>query len=465
MKHFGKLLTRENVERALEHASREKPKLRKGTHWAILYKGEEFPPKEIARQAIRLDSNLQVSLKNYRTGGGEDELHPAYRVLGFQVVKRRHVKTRLEDEYKRIARLCFNIDEWKHASMPDGKSRNNHEGIYGYGHEEWLFDMEKTIDGYHYGFIEAVRINHDLYVHNTYDVILFTIDGRTGQRFWAGRVTAAEVITSEESNRVKAYYQKKGWLKQMEMEVKKIQASDNRYEKKGWSNYHGLDFFNVRFRHDDLDLTSMNVPIPAGNLLTKASRYEFLYQEAKWLLGYLEDEDQPFLFKSDSRGKNVDKKKRSITYFRPERYVQITALHKQISDGLAEQLKRHYGRTNVRCEHPTFLGREIDIVVRYKGKIIFYEIKTYRDLILSIREAIGQLMEYVHWKSTKRAHHWIIITQPHADTKPASAYLQYLRETYNLPIYLQTFAPDTSSITPLLPALSEKAETANRFYL
>ena len=27
---------------------------------------------------------------------------------------------------------------------------------YGFGHEEWLFDIAKTINGYHYGHIQAV---------------------------------------------------------------------------------------------------------------------------------------------------------------------------------------------------------------------------------------------------------------------------------------------------------------------
>lgn len=56
---------------------------------------------------------------------------------------------------RRVSRVTFNTEGWMFPSGRNGKSTNAelHEGIYGYGHEEWLFDISKLIDGYHYGFI------------------------------------------------------------------------------------------------------------------------------------------------------------------------------------------------------------------------------------------------------------------------------------------------------------------------
>ncbi len=55
---------------------------------------------------------------------------------------------------KRIARVAFNTNGWIMPSGSYGKSKDSgtHEGDYGYGHEEWLFDTSKLIDGYHYSF-------------------------------------------------------------------------------------------------------------------------------------------------------------------------------------------------------------------------------------------------------------------------------------------------------------------------
>ena len=56
---------------------------------------------------------------------------------------------------KRLARIAYNEEGWQRPSGQYGKSKskNSHEGKYGYGNEEWLFDKERLMDGYHYAFL------------------------------------------------------------------------------------------------------------------------------------------------------------------------------------------------------------------------------------------------------------------------------------------------------------------------
>ena len=58
---------------------------------------------------------------------------------------------------EKIARICWNTNYWQKPSGKDGKSKDTYELINGYGHEEWLFDKEKIIDGYHYSFLQGIK--------------------------------------------------------------------------------------------------------------------------------------------------------------------------------------------------------------------------------------------------------------------------------------------------------------------
>ena len=89
---------------------------------------------------------------------------------------------------EKIARICWNTNDWKYPSGIEGKSKNKHsyEKIMGYGHEEWLLDDTRIMpDGYHYGFLQAMNGRSDIHKHAKYDIHLFTITP-TSQRVYIG---------------------------------------------------------------------------------------------------------------------------------------------------------------------------------------------------------------------------------------------------------------------------------------
>jgi hypothetical protein len=119
--------------------------------------------------------------------------------------------------------------------------------------------------------------------------------------------------------------------------------------------------------------------------------------------------------------------------------VELLHIHRDIQDNLELYLHQYHLSRYVTPEHPAGYGStRIDLVVNINGKLTYYEIKTYPSVRVSVREAFGQLMEYAHWTSDRRAEELIIVSHI-AATSGIKSYMQYLRDTYKISIYYQSF--------------------------
>ncbi len=99
---------------------------------------------------------------------------------------------------EKIARICWNTNLWQKPSGPIGKSRNKkaYEYITGYGHEEWLLDTEKIIDGYHYSYLQAIGAHRDKYIGEKFHISLYSINNDTKERWW---IFAGNIIIDTEN--------------------------------------------------------------------------------------------------------------------------------------------------------------------------------------------------------------------------------------------------------------------------
>lgn len=338
---------------------------------------------------------------------------------------------------KRVARLTWNKNGWVIPSGHEGKSHNedSHEGVYGYGHEEWLFDVSKKIDGYHYGFLEPIRKQQDAYIGKFYDVWLYTIDGSTKKRYFVGEIKELEVIDRTEASRIKSIYVKNGWLAEMEAQIYDSGASSQ-----GFSDYKDVDLFNIRYKPESLNIDESYTELPPDHELYNQSRYTFIHYKEEFDNLLI---DSAFSFDdSEQNDSNNDDAKgpATKTHTRPAKPVQITYLHDRISKSLTKNLKNIYGKKNVRREHKAgYGGNRIDIVVRQNDKLVFYEIKTYPSARTSVREALGQILEYSCWPDKMNAHELIIVTQPTSSEKEIRDYVKHLNKSLGLPIYYKTY--------------------------
>lgn len=336
---------------------------------------------------------------------------------------------------QRAARLTWNFHGWVMPSGSFGKSedRKSHEARYGYGHEEWLFDTGKLIDGYHYGFLEPIRKAQQAFEHQTYDVWLYSINGNTKKRHWIGWIRNLIVIDSQEANRVRELYHAHGWLTEMKEQIIACEANP-----KGFSNWKGIDLFNVKFKPTDLQENDHYTELPNDHPINGLSRYNFAHFKKEFEAGTVEHEDT-FAYIPGKESEGDDEQPRRKKHIRQPMAVEIVYLHKAISHALTKTLQAQYKTENVTQEHPAGYGaNKIDIVVNDENKLIFYEIKTYNAIRTSIREALGQLLEYCYYPDKRKAVELIIVSHVPADQN-TKAYFEHLRTMLSLNIWYQSY--------------------------
>lgn len=336
---------------------------------------------------------------------------------------------------KRISRLTWNVNGWVKPSGPVGKSKdsNSHEAKHGYGHEEWLFDTGKLIGDFHYGFLESVRKEQDAYSGKMFNVWLYSINGETKERFWIGEINNLIVLNRKEAEWVYQTYLEKGWIREMEEQIRRSGANE-----KGFSNWNGVDVFNIKFRPKDIKVNDPYFLLPPEHEIVGISRYVFGHYKEEYSIALKEIIDS-FEFASSEANYDEEETLKGKKYTRQPKAIEIIYWHKAISSSLTKTLRQIYGVENVTREHLAgYGGNKIDIVVKDKDGLIFYEIKTYNSIKTSIREALGQLFEYCFFPNKQKAIELVIVSHLPADDQ-TKLYIQHLREFFKFQIYYQSY--------------------------
>lgn len=336
----------------------------------------------------------------------------------------------------KIARICWNSEGWLKPSGKTGKSKS--EGLYeyhlGYGHEEWLFDTTKLIDEWHYAFLQPINANRSKYIGEVFNISLYAINNETNKRWWVGRILDVAVTTPEESKKVYTIYRQKGWLKEMEEQLHNVNADVRDFREETVPE----NFAVIKFRPESLDILDTPMEFDSKDPAVPATYYTTLLnlrQEPNLL-----DNKKQFEF---SPGHNRKKSSTKTNY--EEHSCKVDLVHNKIQTKIYRQLVEKFGKKNVGTEQPTGYGSQIDLVVKDEEDFIFYEIKTSYSLRLCIRKGLSQLLEYAYYPDTKNAKKLIIIS-PNKITKEARKYIRSLRNIFDIPVYYQSYNPETESL-------------------
>jgi hypothetical protein len=381
----------------------------------------------ISKPISDLDEN-DISTMLY----GLDSLLPIY---NYCVLKRKDVF----DQELRLIRVCWNENEWKLPSGPQGKSKdpNSHENKYGYGHEEWIFDLTKIINGYHYCGLQAVENGRDGFVGKHFNVKLYTHNSETDEYYWVGEIKRFEVISEELANAAYIKYKENGWIDEMKDEVAKIDGDSTKF-----LSLHGKWQFNVRFRPEDIQ---QFIPLKALDnfySIINTHRYQFIKNRVG-TIAPIDDSsiqlNRKFSFKP---GKGLKSTKTRVSV-REKKTVEIVPVHDTIQNELYHILVNQYGQHNVSYEGDTGMRTKIDLVVHVdKAKYALYEVKSYPSVMISIRNAIGQLLEYAYWPEAISEISELIIVSHIPIDNMAINYLDYLRKS-GIKIHYQHYNLET----------------------
>ena len=316
---------------------------------------------------------------------------------------------------EKITRICWNTENWERPSGPEGKSKDedSYEQRHHFGHEEWLFDKRMILsDGYLYGYLQALR-RPDCHKGKTYDIHLFSINSDTQDRLYVGCLRNAEVLTDEQQDDAAKECEDLYLERQMDQDLKRVGVEE--WDKEVHPN--------VRFKLDQVELEYPNYKLIDPESLV-GHRYQLIdgVSERLKFLDTPKEEPEPTQSTED-----IVCSISSPTYVKRQR-------HKEIQLALKKYLS-HEGYTDVELEAPAGRGRQIDLKAYHKTSksLHYFEIKVY-DARLSIREALGQILEYAHYLSSRCKASKLFIVGPESPTRQDLIYLNRLRKEYNLPI-------------------------------
>ena len=182
----------------------------------------------------------------------------------------------------RIARICWNTNGWKFPSGENGKSKdpNTYECEYGFGHEEWLFDFSKIINGYHYAFLQEINNALKAYRKKTMDIVLYTKEN--GKKpVLIGMIKNVYCIEKKESDEIYNKYVRLGWHKTMIDQVKEIKGDERELDPSTFSDAVNGQLFNICFKPEDVFFfkdkkIQDNASTPAWFKTIKCFRYVLL---------------------------------------------------------------------------------------------------------------------------------------------------------------------------------------------
>lgn len=350
---------------------------------------------------------------------------------GGRVVALRQQQLEYQKTHK-ITRLSWNTNNWQYPSGWQGKSpsKNTHEGKYGFGYEEWLFDRSKLIKGFHYGFVKGLETKTDLHAGKTYELYLYS-QNSLRKYYYVGCIRKAEGVSHEISEAIYEEYANNGWLDGMAASLESVKADVAAFRK--------VDpklFVNVRFKLADLDLPDELIEMSEFDDNITIDRFK--------LLGYrgeivpVMNSELPEDTGHEGNWKNTGRRRRTFNIdqeFDPYHDLMQNAIVKFLRDN------PDYGYTKVDIE-----TSRVDIkALTHDSDWHYFEIKTASPK-RNIRDALGQVMEYAYYPGKERAKQLIIV----GDRKPepdALNYLSYLRERFEIPVTYRYFDWDTLTLS------------------
>lgn len=447
MPHLLDIIKKEHIKRAAIHIN--KHGVDRNNEWNYYFvevDNKFYPFKYIVSQAYKLatGNNIRSTFQSNQFNRNK------IRDLGYNIS---YVKdginyfeineNKLEIE-NRIARVTWNEYGWIAPSGPDGKSKTqSYEKNNGFGHEEWNFNPDHQIGDYKYGFLEPVNKFFETYTGRFYNISLYSRNNKDGKDYWITTLENVEIISKEEADWVVQEYIKRGWYKSMKSDLKNIGLNKTKLD--DWP--HDVNtLFNIKFKASQLFQLNDLIPVENKNDI-RSHRYNLMKISSNLVQRYKEKAKAHGSFETSGTtnpSNSLSKYKRK--YQTQEKEIEIK--HGLIQQEFMIFLQNKYGVNNVKCECKGYGMSRIDIVRKTsEGEQIYYEVKSYTSLLTSLRQAIGQLLEYCLYPDVEKAKEIVLVSNidPSQD-KELQIYINRLKNYLKIPFSYICFDPDTKKI-------------------
>ncbi len=354
-----------------------------------------YPFKYITRKAYELANGCRF--ENFKSNKAT---RGYIATLGFQII--------ILSSNNKISRITWSTNRWVMPSGKEGKPKtgSGYEVKNGFGYEEWLFNGEMIIDGYKYGFLESVNKHYDKYSKEKcqFDISLYTRNDDEKQYFWVGTLKDVEIIDRDTAEWVLSEYKNRGWYDLMKTHLKNLNLQADLLDnfKPGKA-----PIFNIKFKWEQVSELPVDI-IPIENKSDiPSNRYTLMNLPVSTRNRYEKPIKKKFSIDTGSDEHNA---KYSAVRRMPSREIEVAMMHHKLQNKFLDYLKKQYPNYKSRRECRVCEASRIDAVMQTEKGYVFYEIKTYNNLRTSIREAIGQLLEYCFYPQNEEAYKLIVVS-------------------------------------------------------
>jgi len=331
---------------------------------------------------------------------------------------------------EKMARICWNSNNWIKPSGRIGKSLSpSFELDNAFGHEEWLFDLDKLIEGFHYSYLQSIDKNKlKIYSGKYLNILLFTIERNKNisKKYWVGWINNAYVLSNEEIKKAYKYYNENNWLNDMKNDLISVDA---KYE----TIFDSENIFNIRFLPEDFHwINGYDLQEITKEDSIKANYYN-LYNIENNILDKLKKQ-QFEIIASSSSTRATENIKRTFK----DNHKENENIHGKLLDAFYDYLKilfpsKIYNKAIIKP-----INNRIDIYQETDDKNIIYEVKSYPDLKYSLRIALGQLLEYGFYANRNSEYKLVLVHFKKIENQ-LKEYIDNLNNMFNIDIGIICF--------------------------
>lgn len=321
-----------------------------------------------------------------------------------------------------LQRVCWNTRGWQ---MPSGNAA--HEKGYpseaGFGHEEWNFQLDDAFEKWLHGYMYTRP--KDIEQNEVFRLIFFAIHPDTKSRLVVGIYHAAEVIPVSSYDGLFLFFEREHIFERRAIELS--EATSHSYEaaltevKKAVSEH----WLSVR-----CPVSRVQIPYPyplLGSVIGLQS-----YTNRFRMFTYLDDASaSPINIPGSGRYGGTEDLLPEDAYPResPGRLKIIQRQQNKLANAFCSWLKEHHGIIGTKEKY------HIDVAFEINNNQVMAELKISYGVGVtkSIREALGQILEYNCYPLRKFNDIWLIVL----DAEPSDfdkEFVTTLRDKWSLPL-------------------------------